>query len=1208
MIGDEVTGVKMPSSTVETTATASTASNHMIPLAISNVSLQTIHGQLDESNYSSVGCIDFSYNSIVAFACQSIVQIVDCKSNPLRTIQSLHGHQAPVTRVKFPRDNSLKLASSDTKSTLILWDVLQGTKLCTFIADSKETKAGIVSFDWLNHTSHSTCSSSPESITSIDQHAMNNNGNSQSILVLYASHLLVLFDSTSGNTMWRKKLSNQSPVSSSLANSSSKNLFFTPSGFSLDPFTESNLVIPLTPMNPSQIQCSFLHTSDIHSTSPLTLKRYHIFVTDLIQPQSLDKSPDMRLGMRVINSYSAFSKPSDDDEDASQFKMEMRQVIYSKNQRNQVAVASSRVVTIIDLNLNEILVTIPLERSLANLIDVWPCEQRNALYTLHKSACVILRSYQKRLFFDDSRGTHLLEPSYKSLASSNCLKLPKNVSVAGFAVSPIEETLIAILLSSGKLVTLRVSQCDQENLSSPCQGLFDVIPQSLYNFGIDDPSIHITQHQVLAPLSKLTVIKSCPPATKSNWNDHRPLVALGTSSGTIQVYDMSTGHQEHNLSIHSSTVRGIDWVSLTTFLSFSYSKAIQVSINSHQKWKTNNEIVLTDLKTGVNQIIRKDKNADFSPIQMIKVSHLKQYFIITFKDEPFEIWDLKKLTLIKIMSKFSQVTCVEWSPITSKSGRSNSIQVNSLGEGEIKNKELLSHIMPPSSSCINETETIAENFIFNNLSNGDLIHYSVDNLNTREIHCIKGDSSHGPLTSIAWKGEQLLLAFADGVILFWDLKKKCCIPKATHKEAVKKIRVGPGKGNINFLVLHKDSCLVLWDLNSLTPSCEIKNILDFDWIASDRPILFMSDGTLRITDLSLTRYSFSINLSSKCDINDINLNWNLLRSSSRFKLIANYTLTSIADVTTHQLLDRCINVALMTGNKLLLKFWLLVSHHLLDTSIDPSFNLLLKNDAYATLQKEALALYEFKKIATHSSGLEMCTEYHLLFKNYQRAVQLLLESFPSGLGQSSKSSPSHSSSCNSNDVDSIYYQNALKACLIASLTDQTSNEMNDKPSSSAEPVIKLVSASLIASGSLNQGVQLLLLIDKISDACRYLQSQGLFKKCAWIAKTCLSSKITDDMVRSCLLQLDQGEMLDELFIHLSTDSLINVLKLLLLRNDICTAALFIILCRKHNISYNSSASHVENDIFNEFNKCLNQHQLSSLVQLFLRFIEPDVNT
>lgn len=1182
----------MPSS-ASATSNSATCSNNLIPSGISAVALRTIHGQLHESNYLNGGSVDFSCNNIAAFACQTVIMVVDCKSRPLRTIQSLHGHGSVVTRVKFPRDNSLKLASSDIRSTLIVWDVLRGSKTCTINPECKETKAGIVSFDWLTHgTSNCSSTDSPGS-NSQHQHQPNqsttttitsSSGANQSILVLYASHLLILYDSGKGNTIWRKNLSNQSPSASSSL-TSAKNIFFSPSGFSLDPFTESNLVIPLTPMNPSQIQCSFLHTSDIHSTSPLTLKRYHIFVTDLIQPQSLDKSPDMRLGMRIITSSSAFSKPTEDDEDASQFKMEMRQVLYSRNQRDQVAVASSRVVTIIDLNLNEILVTIPLERSLSNLLDIWPCEMRNCLYTLHKSGCVILRLFQKKIFFDDSRGTQLLEPSYKSLASSSCLKLPKNVSVAGFAVSPIEETLIVILLTSGKLISIRVGQ--EEPLQKHCQALFDVIPESWYHF--DDSKsiglIHMNHDQDLPPLSKITVIKSCPPVTKSNWSEHRPLVAMGTASGVIQVYDMSTGLQEHCLPIHSSTVRGIEWVSLSAVLSFSYSKAIQVTVGSNQhKWKTNNELVLTDLKSGINQVIRKEKNADFSPIEMVRVSHLKQFFIITFKDEPFEIWDLKKLSLIKIMSKFSHVTCVEWSPISAKSKSNECANAISQSEVEIKNKQLLSHILPPSSTASTDNEFSRENFIFNNISNGDLIHYSVDGTTTKEISCIKGDSSHGILTAIAWKGEQIILSFADGFLLFWDLKKKTCVPKSTHKESVKKIKFGPGKGNANFLVLHSDSCLQLWDMNTLASTSELKKVQDMDWIASDRPVLLMSDGSLCVTDLSLNRYSSSISLSEKSDPNDLNLNWNLVRSATRFKLIASYSLPSMDQIDAKELISRCITVAILTGNKHLLKFWQLVSHHLLDEALDSSFDLLLKHEAYRKLQQESLALFEYKRISSCATGLEMCTEYHLLFKNHQRAVQLLLDSCPSGLGKQ----------CNSNG--DAYYKNALKACLIAALPDQTSSTSSEQ-SSPAEPVIKLVAASLIASGSLDQGVQLLLLIGKVQDACRYLQSQGQFKKCAWIAKTCLDCELVDEVVRRSLLQLEQGP--DPLFVHLSTGSLAQILAILLQKKELATAALFALVCDKKSIKWSNSANECRREVFDEYRKCLYQHQqLSSLLQVF----------
>lgn len=41
--------------------------------------------------------------------------------------------------------------------------------------------------------------------------------------------------------------------------------------------------------------------------------------------------------------------------------------------------------------------------------------------------------------------------------------------------------------------------------------------------------------------------------------------------------------------------------------------------------------------------------------------------------------------------------------------------------------------------------------------------------------------------------------------------------------------------------------------------------------------------------------------------------------------------------------------------------------------------------------------------------------------------------------------------------------------------------------------------------SVPEGVQLLCLIDKAADACRYLQTYGEWNRAAWLAKVCNSS-------------------------------------------------------------------------------------------------------
>lgn len=56
--------------------------------------------------------------------------------------------------------------------------------------------------------------------------------------------------------------------------------------------------------------------------------------------------------------------------------------------------------------------------------------------------------------------------------------------------------------------------------------------------------------------------------------------------------------------------------------------------------------------------------------------------------------------------------------------------------------------------------------------------------------------------------------------------------------------------------------------------------------------------------------------------------------------------------------------------------------------------------------------------------------------------------------------------------------------------------------------MKLVGTNLIASGRLAEGVQLLCLIDKGLDACRYLQTYGSWDQAVWLAKVSYISLYT----------------------------------------------------------------------------------------------------
>lgn len=71
-----------------------------------------------------------------------------------------------------------------------------------------------------------------------------------------------------------------------------------------------------------------------------------------------------------------------------------------------------------------------------------------------------------------------------------------------------------------------------------------------------------------------------------------------------------------------------------------------------------------------------------------------------------------------------------------------------------------------------------------------------------------------------------------------------------------------------------------------------------------------------------------------------------------------------------------------------------------------------------------------------------------------------------------------------------------RACLIATI----------QSSGASQSVIKLVATNLIASGRIPEGVQLLCLIDKALDGCRYLQSAGRWDQAVWLAKATLSQQ------------------------------------------------------------------------------------------------------
>ena len=83
----------------------------------------------------------------------------------------------------------------------------------------------------------------------------------------------------------------------------------------------------------------------------------------------------------------------------------------------------------------------------------------------------------------------------------------------------------------------------------------------------------------------------------------------------------------------------------------------------------------TDLRTGRSRHLRNDpgREPEEERVTMIRVSQGKQYFIVAFAAAPFELWDLRKLCLLRTMpKKFPPISALVWSPLHSSKGRRGS--------------------------------------------------------------------------------------------------------------------------------------------------------------------------------------------------------------------------------------------------------------------------------------------------------------------------------------------------------------------------------------------------------------------------------------------------------------------------------------------------------------------------------------------------------
>uniref|UniRef100_A0A096LYU7 WDR11 TPR domain-containing protein n=1 Tax=Poecilia formosa TaxID=48698 RepID=A0A096LYU7_POEFO len=214
-------------------------------------------------------------------------------------------------------------------------------------------------------------------------------------------------------------------------------------------------------------------------------------------------------------------------------------------------------------------------------------------------------------------------------------------------------------------------------------------------------------------------------------------------------------------------------------------------------------------------------------------------------------------------------------------------------------------------------------------------------------------------------------------------------------------------------------------------------------------------------------------------------------------------MKSVLQDSELSLLQRCLLVSRLFGDESDLNFWTVASHYLQlfaqarqlsvtseggseetqppsQNHLDICHDILCESSYFQKFQLDRVHLQEVKRSSYEHT--KKCADQLLLLGQTDRAVQLLLET--------SADNPS-------------YYCDSLKACLVTTITS----------SGPSQSTIKLVATNMIANGKLAEGVQLLCLIDKAADACRYLQTYGEWNRAVWLAKVRLNPAEGSDVLK-----------------------------------------------------------------------------------------------
>ncbi|KAF4019301.1 hypothetical protein G4228_010731 [Cervus hanglu yarkandensis] len=542
----------------------------MLPYTVNfKVSARTLTGALNAHNKAAV---DWGWQGLIAYGCHSLVVVID--SNTAQTLQVLEKHKADVVKVKWARENyhhnigspySLRLASADVNGKIIVWDVAAGVAQC----EIQEHAKPIQDVQWL----------------------WNQDASRDLLLAIHPPNYIVLWNADTGTKLWKKSYAD--------------NIL----SFSFDPFDPSHLTLLTSE--------GIVFISDFSPSKPPSGPGKKVYISSPHSSPAHNKLAAATGAKKALNKVKILitqEKPSAEFITLN----DCLQLAYLPSKRNHMLLLYPREILILDLEVNQTVGVIAIERTGVPFLQVIPCFQRDGLFCLHENGCITLRvrrSYSS--IFTTSNEEPDPDPvqelTYDLRSQCDAIRVTKTVRPFSMVCCPVNENAAALIVSDGRVMIweLKSAVCNRNSRSSssgvsplyspvsfcgipvgvlqnklPDLSLDNMIGQSAIA-GEEHPKGSILQEVQLKFLltgllsglpSPQFAIRMCPPLTTKNIKMYQPLLAVGTSNGSVLVYHLTSGLLHKELSIHSCEVKSIAF--------------------------------------------RGERGNDESPIEMIKVSHL----------------------------------------------------------------------------------------------------------------------------------------------------------------------------------------------------------------------------------------------------------------------------------------------------------------------------------------------------------------------------------------------------------------------------------------------------------------------------------------------------------------------------------------------------------------------------------------------------------